>query len=59
MRKNKLTHLLEPSLRWFLLIGLGNTVLSLAIQLSLYSWAGLGYWASSAMAIFTPSWMWM
>lgn len=42
--------LLEPSLRWFLLIGLGNTVLSLAIQLGLYSWAGLGYWPSSALA---------
>lgn len=42
--------LLEPSLRWFLLIGLGNTVLSLAIQLALFSWAGLGYWPSSALA---------
>ena len=47
--------LLEPSLRWFLLIGLGNTVLSLAIQLSLYSWAGLGYWASSALAFVIAS----
>ena len=47
--------LLEPSLRWFLLIGLGNTVLSLAIQLGLYSWAGLGYWASSALAFVIAS----
>ena len=47
--------LLEPSLRWFLLIVLGNTVLSLAIQLSLYSWAGLGYWASSALAFVIAS----
>lgn len=42
--------LLERSLRYFLLIGLGNTVLSLLIQLSAYSWLGLGYWASSALA---------
>ena len=47
--------LLEPSLRWFLLIGLGNTVLSLAIQLGLYSWAHLGYWASSALAFVIAS----
>ena len=47
--------LLEPSLRWFLLIGLGNTVLSLAIQLGLYSWARLGYWASSALAFVIAS----
>ena len=47
--------LLEPSLRWFLLIGLGNTVLSLAIQLGLYSWARLGYWASSALAFLIAS----
>ena len=47
--------LLEPSLRWFLLIGLGNTVLSLAIQLGLYSWARLGYWASSARAFVIAS----
>ena len=42
--------LLEPSLRWFLLIGLGNTVLSLTIQLALYSYVKLGYWPSSALA---------
>lgn len=42
--------LLEPSLRWFLLIGLGNTVLSLTIQLVLYSYVKLGYWPSSALA---------
>lgn len=47
--------LLEPSLRWFLLIGLGNTVLSLAIQLGLYSWARLGYWPSSALAFLIAS----
>ena len=47
--------LLEPSLRWFLLIGLGNTVLSLAIQLGLYSWAHLGYWPSSALAFLIAS----
>ena len=47
--------LLEPSLRWFLLIGLGNTVLSLAIQLGLYSWARLGYWTSSALAFVIAS----
>ena len=47
--------LLEASLRWFLLIGLGNTVLSLAIQLGLYSWARLGYWASSALAFLIAS----
>ena len=47
--------LLEPSLRGFLLIGLGNTVLSLAIQLGLYSWARLGYWASSALAFVIAS----
>ena len=46
---------LEPSLRWFLLIGLGNTALSLAIQLGLYSWAHLGYWASSALAFLIAS----
>lgn len=47
--------LLEPSLRWFLLIGLGNTALSLAIQLGLYSWARLGYWPSSALAFLIAS----
>ena len=47
--------LLEPSLRWFLLIGLGNTALSLAIQLGLYSWASMGYWPSSALAFLIAS----
>lgn len=49
--KSKLVGLLlEPSLRWFLLIGLGNTVLSLAIQLLLFSYTKLGYWYSSGIA---------
>lgn len=42
--------LLERSLRCFLLIGLGNTVLSVSIQLILYSYLRFGYWASSALA---------
>ena len=40
----------EPSLYTFLLIGLGNTVLSVALQLAFYSWLRLGYWPSSALA---------
>lgn len=42
--------LMERSLRRFLLIGLGNTVLSLSIQLVLYTYLGCGYWSSSAIA---------
>ncbi len=46
--------LTERSLRRFLLVGLGNTVLSLFLQFTLYA-AGLGYWGSSALAFFVAS----
>lgn len=46
--------LAERSLRRFLLVGLGNTALSLFLQFTLYA-AGLGYWGSSALAFCVAS----
>lgn len=46
---------IDRSLISFLIIGLGNTVLSLTIQLVLYSWAGAGYWISSGLAFVIAS----
>ncbi len=40
----------DPSLHWFLLIGLGNTALSVFLQLLFYSRFHWGYWPSSALA---------
>lgn len=34
----------------FLLVGVGNTLLSAAIMFLLYERAGFGYWGSSALA---------
>ena len=45
-----LKKLLDRSLLYFLLIGAGNTVLSIAIMYLLYTLAGFGYWGSSAVA---------
>ena len=35
---------------YFLLIGAGNTLLSMLIMFLLYEWAGFGYWGASAAA---------
>ena len=53
MRKMK--KLLDKSLLFFLLIGLGNTLLSTAIMYLLYTLAGFGYWGSSAVAFTVTS----
>jgi putative flippase GtrA len=42
--------LLDKSLLFFLLIGAGNTLLSMGIMYLLYTLAGFGYWGSSAVA---------
>ena len=45
----------DPSLYSFLLIGLGNTAISLALQFLFYSHLHWGYWPSSALAFFLAS----
>jgi putative flippase GtrA len=45
-----LKKLLDKSLLFFLLIGAGNTLLSMGIMYLLYTLAGFGYWGSSAVA---------
>ena len=45
-----LKKLLDKSLLFFLLIGVGNTLLSMGIMYLLYTLAGFGYWGSSAVA---------
>lgn len=45
-----LKKLLDRSLLFFLLIGVGNTLLSILIMYLLYTLAGFGYWGSSAVA---------
>jgi putative flippase GtrA len=45
-----LKKLLNKSLLFFLLIGAGNTLLSMGIMYLLYTLAGFGYWGSSAVA---------
>ncbi len=47
--------LFDKSLLFFLLIGVGNTLLSTAIMVLLYSLAGFGYWGSSALAFAVTS----
>lgn len=48
---NKILALLkERSLWMFLLVGVGNTLLSMLLMLLLYEQLGLGYWGSSALA---------
>jgi putative flippase GtrA len=47
--------LLDKSLLFFLLIGVGNTLLSMAIMYLLYTLAGFGYWGSSAVAFAVTS----
>ena len=50
-----LKKLLDRSLLFFLLIGAGNTLLSMAIMYLLYTLAGFGYWGSSAVAFAVTS----
>jgi putative flippase GtrA len=50
-----LKKLMDRSLLTFLLIGAGNTLLSLAMMYLLYELAGFGYWGSSALAFATTS----
>ena len=50
-----LKKLLDKSLLFFLLIGAGNTLLSMGIMFLLYTKAGFGYWGSSAVAFTVTS----
>ena len=50
-----LKKLLDKSLLYFLLIGAGNTFLSMGIMFLLYTKAGFGYWGSSAVAFTVTS----
>jgi putative flippase GtrA len=50
-----LKKLLDKSLLYFLLIGAGNTLLSMLIMFLLYEKAGFGYWGASATAFAVTS----
>ncbi len=45
---NRLTHLIDAKLLKFLLVGVVNTLVGMAIMFGLYNLAGCSYWISSA-----------
>ncbi|MGI6181649.1 MAG: GtrA family protein [Agathobaculum sp.] len=45
---NRLTHLVDAKLLKFLLVGVVNTLVGMAIMFGLYNLAGCSYWISSA-----------
>jgi len=54
-RMVEMKKLFDKSLLFFLMIGVGNTLLSTAIMYLLYTLAGFGYWGSSAVAFAVTS----
>lgn len=44
----KITSLIDAKLLKFIIVGVINTLVGMAIMLGLYNWAGCSYWVSSA-----------